>query len=46
MYIIEEEDMSIELDEEVAMDIEVPVAVVVIWDMSIMVSYIGESILI
>jgi hypothetical protein len=44
MYIIdEEEDMSIELDEEVDMDMEVPVAVeVVIWDMSIMVRYIGE----
>lgn len=44
MYIIEEEDMSIELDdEEVAMDME-PVAVdVVIWDISILVSYIGES---
>lgn len=39
MYIIEEEDMSIELDEEeVAMDMAVPVDVVVIWDISIMVS--------
>jgi hypothetical protein len=44
MYIIdEEEDMSIELDEEVDMDMEVPVTVeVVIWDMSIMMRYIGE----